>query len=470
MIRIIITIVFAVVALLSYGQDSSDFMTGLLPDDGTYNTLPEKAQLITRDYTYLPSSHSIKKYAPVVRSQSQFGTCTSWATVYAARTIAEAVSNGWTNQEVITREAFSPIYVYAQIKRPDDYNCKRGSHIFDALDILKDQGVVKNQDFDNLCANPDEITYTLRQKAGQHKIDDYFTLFKLDRISSEAKVTRVKKAIAEDCPVVIAMWLPKSFHQAGGDWSGIDVNPNDHGYHAMCVVGYDDNHVGGGAFEIMNSWGQNWGEHGFTWVKYSDFGRYVDQAYEMYVAKKKDDNHSTGGNSLGGEIVLRLSNGEEMKADYNQSTGSYRLKESFISGTRYRAYISNNEPAYVYVIGSDLTNTPTTVFPPSKTISPALTYKSSSIAIPDEHYFIEMDGNSGTDYMCILYSSEPLDVEAIKNKIKTSQGTFAQKVSAAIGNKMVSPAAARYNPSKIAFDAQNPTGTVVPVIIEIPHK
>lgn len=470
MIRIIITILLVALPLLSYSQDDTEFMTGLLPDDGTYNTLPQKARLITRDYTVLPSAHSLKKYAPTARSQSRFGTCTSWATVYAARTIAEAVRNGWTNKDVITRESFSPLYVYAQIKHTDDYECRRGSHIFNALKVLKEQGVVKNQDFDNLCANPEEITYTLRQKAGQYKIDDYFTLFKLDRISGEEKVARVKKAIAEDCPVMIAMWLPKSFHSAGGDWSGIDVNPDDHGYHAMCVVGYDDNHVGGGAFEIMNSWGQNWGNQGFTWVKYSDFGKYVDQAYEMFVAKKHDGNHSAGGNSLGGEIVLRLSNGEEMKASYNPSTGTYRLKESYISGTRYRAYISNNEPAYVYVIGSDLTNTPTTVFPPAPTISPALTYKSNCIAIPDERYFIEMDGNTGTDCMIILYSSEPLDTEAIKRKIKAAPGTFSQKVSTALGNKMVSPAGARYNPSKIAFSAQSPTATVVPVIIEIPHK
>lgn len=468
MLRKIIAIALSVLPLIANSQDSYDFMTGLLPDDGTYNTLPEKAQLIARDYTVLPSAHSLKRYTPVVRSQSQFGTCTAWATVYAGRTIAEAVSNGWTDQQRITREAFSPLYVYAQIKHSDDPNCQRGSHIFHALDILKSQGVVKISDFDNMCANSGEITPALTQKAAPYKIDDYFTLFKLNALSNETKVNRVKKAIAEDCPVLIAMHLPKSFHQAGGDWSGIDVDPSKHGYHAMCVVGYDDNHPGGGAFEIMNSWGRNWGDQGFTWVKYNDFGKYVDQAYEMYVSKK-DNINPLNGKSLGGEIVLRLSTGEEMKARYNESENSYLLTDSYISGTRYRAYITNNEPAYVYVIGSDLTNTPTTVFPPSATISPALTYKSNSVAIPDERYYIEMDQNSGIDYMCVLYSLEPLDINLIKNQIKAHSGSFVQKVHAALGNKLVTPSAANYGKAQISFKATNGSGTVVPIIIEIPH-
>ncbi len=459
-------------AIVAKAQSDTEFMTGLLPDDGTYNTLPEKAELITRDYISLPSSHSLKSFAPVVRSQSQFGTCTSWATVYAGRTIAEAVSRGWTDKDRITAEAFSPIYVYAQIKHADDPNCRRGSHIFNALAVLKNQGTVKMSDFEELCAGADEISYTLKQKAGRYKIDDYFTLFKLDNILTDTKVSKVKKALAEDCPVVIAMWLPQSFHQAGGDWSGIDVNPDDHGYHAMCVVGYDDNHSGGGAFEIMNSWGQNWGNGGFTWVKYDDFGKFVDQAYEIYVKKDREDrmDNQVIGNTFAGSIDLKLSTGETMKATYNALRGTYRLSESYISGTRYRAYISNNEPAYVYVIGSDLDNNVSIVFPSQPTISPALTYKSSSIAIPDERFFIEMDNTEGTDFMCVLYCSEPIDIERVKSAIKSTPGTISQKVKTALGDKYVSPETTSFDSSRISFEASSCSGTVVPLIVEIDHK
>ena len=49
----------------------------------------------------------------------------------------------------------------------------------------------------------------------------------------------------------------------------------------MCVIGYDDN-LAGGAFEIMNSWGSNWGQNGVAWVKYSDFDYFVMEAYGLY--------------------------------------------------------------------------------------------------------------------------------------------------------------------------------------------
>ena len=52
------------------------------------------------------------------------------------------------------------------------------------------------------------------------------------------------------------------------------------GGHAMCVIGYDDRRVKyangetyTGAFQIMNSWGPEWGVNGVAWVGYADFKR-----------------------------------------------------------------------------------------------------------------------------------------------------------------------------------------------------
>ena len=48
----------------------------------------------------------------------------------------------------------------------------------------------------------------------------------------------------------------------------------------MCVIGYDDN-KSGGSFEVMNSWGEDWGDKGFFWIKYADFPIHVDECYAM---------------------------------------------------------------------------------------------------------------------------------------------------------------------------------------------
>jgi hypothetical protein len=48
------------------------------------------------------------------------------------------------------------------------------------------------------------------------------------------------------------------------------------GGHAMLVVGYDDSKK---AFKLLNSWGTNWGDHGYTWVDYEFFRHVVTEAY-----------------------------------------------------------------------------------------------------------------------------------------------------------------------------------------------
>ena len=461
-----------------------DFGTGLLPDDGTYDLQPRKAQLITRDYTILPQKYSLKKYCPKVKSQAQYGTCTSWATAYAARTIAEAISKGWDSQEHITREAFSPIFVYAQIKSPGDYNCKKGSRISDAMSLLKSRGVSKYNQFNVLCA--DRVSNDLLASAALHKIDNYFTLFSINCKSYQEKINKTKKAICEDCPVVIAMHLPLSFHNAGNVWSGTDVDPSKHGYHAMCVIGYDDNMMGG-AFEVMNSWGEGWGNHGFVWVRYSDYHKYVDQAYEMYVKKEipfprpepqpdprpqpQPVPKPTPKYKMSGEIEFILSTGEKMSPilQSGNDLSSYTIAGDYISGTRYRIYITNNEPAYVYVIGSDLKNNVCKVFPPDNTISPALTYKHSHIAIPDEKWFVEMDDNVGTDYMCVLYSAKELDIQAVISSIKTGTGNFNEKVKRALGDKMVPTPSIQFGDKTVSFQTET-NHTIVPLIVSLSHK
>lgn len=469
------------IACTSVQAQDEFYATGLLPDDGRYDQLPRKAELVTRDYTVLPSSYSLMKYCPIVKSQSSYGTCTSWATAYAARTIAEAIKWGWTDKTKITQEAFSPLFVYAQIKNKNDLNCQNGSRISDALNLMKSKGVPKFSAFDVLCAN--YVNSTLLGAANQFKIDDYFTLFSITFTDGNGKIKKVKKALSEDCPVVIAMWIPSSFHQAKSAWNGLDVDTRKHGYHAMCVIGYDDA-KNGGSFQIMNSWGTNWGENGFVWVKYSDFAKYVDQAYEIYVKKHsypepkptpkptpkpKPAPKPISLNDLSGEITLQLSTGEKMVPLLDQVNGVYSIAEEYISGTRYRIYISNNEPAYVYVIGSDLKNNVSKVFPPTDNISAALTYRSNHIAIPDETYYVEMDNTIGKDYMCVLYSKDVLDINDIVNKIKSEDGSFSEKVRNVISDKMATTNDIRYVLNNIGFSAKTEK-SVVPVIVEIKHK
>ncbi len=482
----LILLAIALAALTAASAQQQEYYTGALEDDGTYETLPIKATLVTRDYSSVPPSHSMFNHCPEVKTQSSFGTCAAWATAYAARTIAEAVKYGWTDRQQITREAFSPLFIYAQVKNPGDDNCQLGSQIYKSVALMKEVGAAKFTRYSYLCAS--NVSQELKDHAALYRIDDYARLF--NRVATDdEKVTRVKKSISQDHPVVIAMHIPGSFFKASGVWSGQDIDPTKHGYHAMCVIGYDDA-IGGGSFHIMNSWGSTWGQNGFIWVKYSDFAKYVDQAFEIYVKKApapqpkpnpqptpqptpspKPQPAPAKANRLSGSLKITLATGESLRPALI-STGAiphYRLNTPLISGTRYRAYISNDQPAYVYMIGSDLTNNVSRVFPPNDRVSPALTYSSNHVAIPDETYYIEMDQTKGKDYMCVIYSAKPLDILDVARRIRLALGSFYDKVNTALAADIAPTADVTYSSTAIGFKAATDANAVA-LIVEIPHN
>ena len=450
---------------LFFCVQAQEYYTGCIIDDEAYNAIPLKKENLSRDYKILPSSCSLKQYCPTPRWQGDYGTCTGWATAYAARTISEAVVNGWTDNEQITSEAFSPLFIYIKLKDKYD-DCKSGASIEKTLEVMKKEGIAKFRNLDASCAS--SVPEAAMREASKNKINGYFTLFEnKETVSSKVKIDETKKAISQNNPVIISMKIHASFYKSKDIWDGVTDGSNN--YHAMCVIGYDDKKYGG-AFQIMNSWGEDWGEGGFTWVKYKDYSENTRCAYVMDVRKNSAATVETV--SLEGSLQFILYTGEEMipKLYSNNTIPYYQMKNNYISGTRYRIYLSNNVPAYVYVIGSDLQNSTSIIFPPDNKISPALTYKSNNIAIPDENWYIEMDYTIGIDYVCVLFSENELPVNNIVKKIKDGSGNFYDKIKYALSSDIVPAKNINYSKNNISFDISGTKKTVVPLIVEILHK
>ena len=217
-----------------------------------------------RDRFVIPNSSF-----PPPRSQGKQPSCTGWAVGFGFMSFYQAAKNNWTfnSDDYI----FSPSYIYQSIKECDDCSC--GSRIDYALDFLKNYGNVPLTYFpykQNSCSKP---STNLQNVAKEYKISDWF------RIEDIKNLTEIKRYLSNNMPIIVSVKVDKAFenfyYKSDNDtyeWS----NSSDYDFHAMLVVGYDDNR---NAMRLLNSWGTSWGTDGYGWVDYKSFRAMIDQAF-----------------------------------------------------------------------------------------------------------------------------------------------------------------------------------------------
>lgn len=433
---------------------------GLVFDNKAYNRSLKKATL-TRGMYVMPESYSLKEYAPKPANQGTLSTCTAWSTAYAARGIIE----NYQNKTSISK-SFSPGFIYRSIQT--DPTCNMGSNLEMALNVMTEKGVPPLDKLNSPC--PDTIPSNIYNVSSNYKIKGYNRLFDIKE-SDEIKIRNTRKSISENKPVVIGMLCcTESFENAKDVW-----NPSDNytsetlGGHAMTVIGYDDK-KSGGAFEIQNSWGTEWGNGGYIWIPYNVFAKTVKYGYELLekpVEKPVNIVNDEKVYDMEGKITLKLKVNSEMSAVFEKD--HYKVGKSYPSGTQFRIYVNNTKPAYVYVIGSDLTNQVYKLFPHKDEISPYLNYKENEIALPDENHYIETDNNIGKDYLAIIYSKNALDIKKIMSEVKASSGDFYSKVKKVLGDKMVKNDNIDFKNESISFQANSENKSLVAIMIETKH-
>lgn len=213
----------------------------------------------------LPSSVDLSKDFPIPGDQGQQSSCVGWATAYALKTYQERVEIGWSLEPA--EHKFSPAYIYNQINGGMD----NGSRISDALDLVVNQGAAtlalmpySDRDFST------QPSGAARQEAGQYKGKSW----KVANGTME-----IKDALANRLPVAIGITVVEEFESLRGPDSVYNTfNGAYKGGHALTIVGYDDNRYGG-AFRIINSWSQNWGDQGYFWMPYTAANHMVNTPY-----------------------------------------------------------------------------------------------------------------------------------------------------------------------------------------------
>ncbi|MDV6333066.1 C1 family peptidase [Asticcacaulis sp. 201] len=212
--------------------------------------------------------------------QEAQGSCVGWSVGYG---LASALVKKRTGKQVIT----SPSYIYNRGMLLDsyanawEYSCDTGMFIETALAYLQGFGILPWDNYPYLDADCARLPKLDEDKVARGTLV-------ISGWAVADSISKVKDSLAAGIPALIGIQLRKSFDDyKGGIYAPPPSDPITGG-HAMLVVGYDNQK---GAFEVMNSWGTNWGAssppeaRGFAWISYDTVLRdaTVDEQLRMYV-------------------------------------------------------------------------------------------------------------------------------------------------------------------------------------------
>ncbi len=218
----------------------------------------------------LPAKHSLRKYVREVYEQGPIGSCTANAFCTAYRILEQ-------DKSFIPSRLW--IYFYERLMEDPTHDIRNladvGADVISAELYVKHHGVCSERlwPYDTSkynCLPPPNCALD----AAKHKISAH----------SQISYKSIRAFIAAGIPVLIAIGLYESFETVDrtGRVALPDVaNERLLGGHEMCVIGYDNDTK---TFEVQNSWGPTWGNHGYCYLPY----KYVSSntlCYEITVIK-----------------------------------------------------------------------------------------------------------------------------------------------------------------------------------------
>ena len=278
----------------------------------------------------LPSKISYRNYTPPIMNQGEVSTCVGYALAYAQFSTQQNINMGIVNPSQKIFRAMDPNYIYSMIRDLNDDWCQKGTSMTDGLNVLMRYGCKPYLWYPWLSCS-DKLTtndFTMAL-ASNYTISDYLTI-----LPDEYFVKTVKQALQRKLVVSVGVELTESFMKGTTIISG-NYQPKYGetfiGGHAMCIIGYDDNR-NGGSFEIMNSYGRQYGDQGYIWIKYKDLKALTHEAY-----------------------VLSIDGFKSGKCSFGDCANTYS-RYKFDNGDVYEGMLKNNKPdvfgAYVYNNGN----------------------------------------------------------------------------------------------------------------------
>ncbi len=445
------------------GFDDSMFSLGANFDQEKYDKTEVFAPLAAGSWNGMPSKVSLEAYAPSRGQQGRQGSCVGWASAYSARTILHSRATGKDPNSV----AFSPAYLYNQIALE---GCQ-GAYMLDAMKTMYENGGVPYNDFkydEASCRKYPQSNHLA--KGRQFRIKGYNRLT-LDHDRYTPDILAIKQNIAQGAPVVIGMQVGGTFmsRMVGQKvWRPTQKDYTQRGFsgHAMTVIGYDDN-LEGGAFQIMNSWGEKWGDRGFGWVRYRDFETFVKEAYGLYPMGSADTDKFND-KKLAVEFGLLDLKTEKTIPMERQGDMSFRTTRPISKGDKFKVLVANSIECYIYVFGQETDGSSYVLFPYTEKHSPYCGITGTRLFPRD--YSMVADDIGNTDYMAVVVSKQELNFNNLNKAINSSsQSSYAAKLKEALGNERIENVSFQAG-NTVSFAAEAGEKNIVGVVLALDKR
>ena len=453
--------------------------TGLVIDPAAYTRSPQMSTHWTgAKYERLPLTINLRPYCPTPGQQGTKPTCVGWAVGYGGLTICRTVQMQLTDRRQIDALAHSAYYVYNKVKNTE--GCQSGVSLPPALAFLQQKGDCRAATFGNdttLCdARPNSQADT---EAALFKIKDYARLFETSETPTE-KNRLIRQALKDSSPVVVGLYLTRSFYNvADGQkiWTPARDEANLEA-HAVVVVGYD---MRDETIEIMNSWGEYWGDNGFIKIKFEDFTRQVFYAFRMiaddkpFVQNKAFYKNDT--RNLAGRFILNtVQNGQfsEAPTRYNAQRQLYETvkKDWKANETLFQLRVREvPQGKYLYIFSTDAQDKTEIHYPLSiDSRAQFVPSRDAEMVLPAENDAL-VKSTIGEDVLCILYADYAIsDFEKRVKKVALAKGNFNERLQVGFSDILIKNNQIRYDSSAMRFESKATTGSVVPIVLAVEAK
>ena len=473
--------------------------TGVIIDDTSYSKVPRLNSYSGAKTKRAKWKYSLRKYAPLPGHQGTTNSCVGWAVGYAAMTIHQAIQSNTTDKEAITANAFSPSFIFNQINQGQ---CN-GALITDALVLLKNKGDCRLVTFSNARDNCVRLPDTKAlEEATQFKIKDFASPF-YNTDAPAVKIEQTIQSILHDNPLIVVFQVTKSFRniEIGQTiWKPNSTETKELTGHAMVVTGFNKKLR---RFELMNSWGTNWGEQGFIWISFDDFAKHAlygfqllpDNWHPVYQPDQLPMVDQQPTNSMSGNLFVLSSppSDESSEAVSFQSEPGFSKKEqvSFNDQTQSYQFILKDwrvyegfklqaenltKGIYFYLLNLNPQGEATYLYPLPKDIkndrhfAHYIAGDSLEVAFPPDDEWLQLD-YPGKDHLIALFSWQAIEnVEAKIDQLTKVEGTIEERLQIVFKETLIPSNQIAYSLDKMAFSINFPVhqkNAIVPLILAI---